>query len=63
MICMAEGGQKKGLPDKLLDMMSRGSKKQGSLFFCLLCIGCKFSDAIPGLLKSEMKSKGVYGDG
>ena len=48
MICMAEGGQKKELLNKLLDTMSRGEKKQSSLFFRLLCVRCKFSDVIQG---------------
>ena len=46
MICMAEGGRKRELLNRLLDTMSRGGKKQSSLFFRLLCIRCKFSDVV-----------------
>ena len=42
MICMAEGGRKKGLPDRI----SNAAERQGSLFFCLPCIRCKFSDVV-----------------
>ena len=48
MICMAEGGQKKELLNRLLDTMSKDGKKQSSLFFRLLCVRCKFSDVIQG---------------
>ena len=48
MICMAAGGRKKESLNQLLDTMSRGSKKQSSLFFCLLCVWCKFSNVIQG---------------
>ena len=48
MICVAEGGKKKELLNRLLDTMSKGRKKQSSLFFRLLCIRCKFSDVIQG---------------
>ena len=42
MICMAEGGKKKGLPDRT----SNAAERQGSLFFSLPCIRCKFSDVV-----------------
>lgn len=42
MICMAEGGRKKGLPDRI----SNAAERQGSLFFGLPCIRCKFSDVV-----------------
>lgn len=48
MICMAVDGKKRELLNRLLDIMSRGGKKQSSLFFCLLCVWCKFSDVIQG---------------
>lgn len=42
MICMAEGGKKKGLPDRT----SNAADRQGSLFFNLPCIRCKFSNVV-----------------
>ena len=42
MICMAEGGKKKGLPDRT----SNAAERQGSLFFNLPCIRCKFSNVV-----------------
>ena len=50
---MAVGGQKRESLNGLLDTMSRGAKKQSSLFFRLLCIRCKFSDVIQGKIPAQ----------
>lgn len=59
MICMAEGGKKKGLPDRT----SNAAEKQSSLFFCLLCIRCKFSDVIQGKALAQDIQYGIQSMG